>query len=61
MQNSPNALYAEFLKNLSFPAFTEMQEQVIEKSASSENLLVLAPTGSGKNAFIFNTGNQQAQ
>jgi len=48
MQNTLNALYAEFLKNLSIPAFTEMQEEVITKAAHTENLLVLAPTGSGK-------------
>ncbi len=48
MHTNVNVLYADFLKNLSISAFTEMQEKVIEKAAAPENLLVLAPTGSGK-------------
>ncbi|CAN5220923.1 DEAD/DEAH box helicase [soil metagenome] len=48
MHTNVNVLYADFLKNLSISAFTEMQEEVIEKASAPENLLVLAPTGSGK-------------
>jgi superfamily II DNA/RNA helicase len=54
MQSPLNAQYAEFLKNLSIPKFNEMQETVIEKTASVDNLMLLAPTGSGKTlAFLI--------
>jgi superfamily II DNA/RNA helicase len=48
MHENLNVVYAEFLKNLSFIAFNPMQETVIEKAASGNNLMLLAPTGSGK-------------
>ncbi len=54
MQHHPNAAYADFLKNLSIPKFNEMQLDVIEKAASTTNLVLLAPTGSGKTlAFLI--------
>ena len=54
MQNDLNAVYAEYLKNLSIAEFTAMQVEVIEKSASPDNLVLLAPTGSGKTlAFLI--------
>ncbi len=48
MQPDLKAQHAEFLKNLSISSLTPMQEEVIQKAVSTENLLVLAPTGSGK-------------
>ncbi|MEJ0057264.1 MAG: DEAD/DEAH box helicase [Bacteroidota bacterium] len=48
MQPSQNARHAEFLKNLSISSLTSMQEEVVQKAATTEDLLVLAPTGSGK-------------
>ncbi len=54
MQNNLRATYAEFLKNLAIDELNEMQHAVIEKSASSTNLMLLAPTGSGKTlAFLI--------
>jgi superfamily II DNA/RNA helicase len=54
MPNNPNETYAPFLKNLSVPAFNEMQVAVIEKATSTNNLMLLAPTGSGKTlAFLI--------
>src|SRR6478736_10227434 len=54
MQSTLNTQYAEFLKNLTIPKFNEMQETVIEKTASVNNLMLLAPTGSGKTlAFLI--------
>src|SRR6478736_10150342 len=54
MQSTLNTQYAEFLKNLTIPKFNEMQETVIEKTASVNNLTLLAPTGSGKTlAFLI--------
>lgn len=48
MKIDPNKTYAEFLQNLSIPQFNEMQLTVIEKVATATNLMLLAPTGSGK-------------
>src|SRR5450432_1649953 len=48
MQNDLNTLYADFLSSLSLTKFTPMQEAVLEKAASPENMVLLAPTGSGK-------------
>lgn len=48
MQHDLNARYAEYLKNLSIAEFNPMQEAVLEKITSANNLMVLAPTGSGK-------------
>ena len=54
MQNDSNAVYADYLKNLSLTAFTDMQLVVIEKASSRENLMLLSPTGSGKTlAFLI--------
>lgn len=48
MQGNRNAAYTGFLKNLSIAELTPMQEAVIEKAATANNLMLLAPTGSGK-------------
>src|SRR6478609_1706704 len=54
MQTSVNAANAEILKNLSIAELNDMQTAVIEKTASSGNLMLLAPTGSGKTlAFLI--------
>jgi len=54
MQTSVNAANAEILKNLSIAELNDMQTAVIEKAASSGNLMLLAPTGSGKTlAFLI--------
>lgn len=54
MQKTLTAINAEFLKNLAITELNEMQNAVIEKSASSTNLMLLAPTGSGKTlAFLL--------
>jgi superfamily II DNA/RNA helicase len=53
MQNNPKPAHAEYLKNLSIAEFNEMQNAVIEKAATTKNLMLLAPTGSGKTlAFL---------
>jgi superfamily II DNA/RNA helicase len=53
MQNNPKPTHAEYLKNLSIAEFNEMQNAVIEKAATTKNLMLLAPTGSGKTlAFL---------
>jgi superfamily II DNA/RNA helicase len=43
-----NEVHAQYLKNLSFASFNPMQEAVIEKSVTNKDLMLLAPTGSGK-------------
>jgi superfamily II DNA/RNA helicase len=48
MQNNLNTSTAEFLKNLSIEELNEMQVAAIEKASTSQNLMLLAPTGSGK-------------
>lgn len=48
MQNNLNGKYARFLKNLSITEFNAMQEEVFAKSAATNNLMLLAPTGTGK-------------
>lgn len=48
MQNNLNTTYATILTNLGIESFNQMQEEVIEKAANSKNLMVIAPTGSGK-------------
>ena len=54
MQNNPGKTYETFLKNISIPAFNEMQLTVIEKASLTNNLMLLAPTGSGKTlAFLI--------
>ncbi|MBL7871684.1 MAG: DEAD/DEAH box helicase [Cyclobacteriaceae bacterium] len=53
MQNNLTSTHAEYLKNLSIAQFNEMQTAVIEKAATTSNLMLLAPTGSGKTlAFL---------
>ncbi len=53
MQKNLNVAHEGFLKNLSIPAFNEMQVTTIEKAAAANNLMLLAPTGSGKTlAFL---------
>jgi superfamily II DNA/RNA helicase len=54
MQENVNAVYSEFLKNLSIESFNAMQEAVIERAASGNDLMLLAPTGTGKTlAFLI--------
>ena len=54
MQSTLHARYSEYLKNLSIPDFNDMQVAVIEKTASVNDLMLLAPTGSGKTlAFLI--------
>jgi superfamily II DNA/RNA helicase len=48
MQTNLNIRYNEFLKNLSIPAFNAMQEAVITLAESADNMMLLAPTGTGK-------------
>ncbi len=48
MEKDLNSVYGEFLKNLSIRELNEMQLAFIEKAASEQNLMLLAPTGSGK-------------
>lgn len=59
MQQNLNEAYAPFLKNLSIAELKPMQEAVIERAASSKNLMLVSPTGTGKTiAFliaIYNT------
>jgi len=55
MKHNSDATYADFLKNLSIPKFNEMQTAFVEKAASVDNLMLLAPTGSGKTLGIFNS------
>jgi superfamily II DNA/RNA helicase len=53
MQVSLNTQYSEFLRNLSIEAFNPMQEAVIARAASGNDLMLLAPTGTGKTlAFL---------
>jgi superfamily II DNA/RNA helicase len=54
MQSNLNALHREYLKNLSIPAFNPMQEMLITQAVSGVNLMLLAPTGTGKTlAFLI--------
>lgn len=46
--------YQQFLKSLSISELNTMQKAVIEKAASVQNLLLVAPTGTGKTlAFLI--------
>ncbi len=59
MQNEQLGAYDAFLKNLSIKAFNEMQIATIEKAATIDHLMLLAPTGSGKTlAFLIPLLNQ---
>jgi superfamily II DNA/RNA helicase len=54
MSKDLNAVYADFLKNLSITALNTMQEAVITKAATARNLMLVAPTGTGKTlAFLI--------
>jgi superfamily II DNA/RNA helicase len=54
MQADLNVTYASFLKNLSISKLNPMQEAVIGKAANTVNLMLLAPTGTGKTlAFLI--------
>ncbi len=48
MQNNLTGRYEQFLKNLSISEFNAMQMEVFAKSATTDNLMLLAPTGTGK-------------
>lgn len=49
-----NTAHAGFLKNLSIDALNEMQAAAIAKAETETNLVLLAPTGTGKTvAFLF--------
>jgi superfamily II DNA/RNA helicase len=59
MQPDLNVVHAGFLKNLSIDKLKPMQEAVIEKAASHHNLMLVAPTGTGKTlAFLIAVYNQ---
>jgi superfamily II DNA/RNA helicase len=54
MQQNISGLYDVYLKNLSIPQLNAMQEAVIRKAASVQNLILTAPTGTGKTlAFLL--------
>ena len=54
MQHDLNTKNADFLKNLGIEALNEMQSTFIEKAELTNNLMLLAPTGSGKTvAFLI--------
>lgn len=53
MSKNKSTSASGFLEALSFDKFNEMQTEFIEKAASNPNLILLAPTGSGKTvAFL---------
>jgi superfamily II DNA/RNA helicase len=54
MEPDRDIIYAQYLKNLSISQLNTMQEAVIGKAASSQNLMLVAPTGTGKTvAFLI--------
>lgn len=54
MPQDLNVVHAGFLKNLSILKLNEMQEAIIEKAASANNLMLVAATGTGKTlAFLI--------
>lgn len=54
MPQDLNAVHAGFLKNLSILKLNEMQEAIIGEAASANNLMLVAPTGTGKTlAFLI--------
>ena len=54
MKQDLSALHAGFLENLSIAQLNPMQEAVILKAASAQNLMLVAPTGTGKTlAFLI--------
>jgi superfamily II DNA/RNA helicase len=59
MQDDLNVIHASFLKNLSISKLNPMQEAVIGKAANTANLMLLAPTGTGKTlAFLIAVTNR---
>ena len=59
MQQDLNTLHADALKNLSIQRLNPMQEAVIRKAASTQNVVLVAPTGTGKTlAFLIAVINQ---
>lgn len=48
MQENLSLVYAAFLKNLSIEKLNPMQEAVIAKASNTHNIMLLAPTGTGK-------------
>lgn len=54
MEQDRDINYQQFLKSLSISELNTMQKAVIEKAASVQNLLLVAPTGTGKTvAFLI--------
>jgi superfamily II DNA/RNA helicase len=61
MQLNPNEIYKECLHHLNVEKLNEMQLAFIDKATSSANLMLLAPTGSGKTiAFLLPVINRLA-
>lgn len=48
MHTLPSSAYADILKNLSITSLNPMQEAVIQKASSKQNLQLVSPTGTGK-------------
>lgn len=56
---TPNIVHADFLRNLSITALNEMQEAAIAKADTENNLVIIAPTGTGKTlAFLIAVHNK---
>lgn len=54
MHPDPNTIHAALLKPLSITALNPMQEAVITKASSTRNMVLTAPTGTGKTvAFLI--------
>jgi superfamily II DNA/RNA helicase len=54
MQNREITNYEEYLKNLGITEFNEMQKAIIQKATTYSDLMLLAPTGTGKTlAFLI--------
>lgn len=54
MEPDSDIIYEQYLKNVSIYELNAMQKAVIEKAASVQNLLLVAPTGTGKTvAFLI--------
>ena len=54
MQKKFNTQHAQYLKNLSIDGFNDMQNEVMARAENSENIMLLAPTGTGKTlAFVM--------
>jgi len=56
---NPNSTHADLLKNLSITALNEMQVAAIAQADSGNNLVLIAPTGTGKTlAFLLSVYNK---